>query len=89
LLFIATNLPPKIIYDIEHILKVLNMKIICFALSWCFWAVGHISSMILNVFGNSERWANIWYPLYNKAMLLSCDCQDAVAGDGQYWPWGK
>ena len=35
----------------------------------CFWA-GHISSKILETI-DTEWWANIWYPIYNKLMIIS------------------
>jgi hypothetical protein len=65
------------------------MKILAWLASWtCYW-LGDAVSVILNVFGNSECWANVWYPIYNNLMLWSSKIQDKYEIDGPWERWNS
>lgn len=64
-------------------------------LSWACYYAGDLASKIMCLFGNTEWWSSVWYPIYNTFMIWSGDLQDKGGFDPQKvedttgWPWRK
>lgn len=62
--------------------------LIAFLVAWVLYGAGELASKILEA-GDSDRWCEFWYPIYNELMLASSRAQDWGNGANNRWPWGK
>ena len=65
------------------------MKIVlAFLPCWLCYGLGDLVSKLGSIerFEDSERWASIWYPVYNRLMIWSDKVQMWAGGD-RWFPW--
>lgn len=63
------------------------MKFLVWVLAWFFFILGSITHAILRGFDKYLIWCFIWYPVYNRFMLISLNLQDYADGRSSRWPW--